>query len=118
MTKNAYLFMWDQYGIEAIVPISQYEDQQKLDLIAVLCGKPVGHNPLFHIINHMILRARYNPERRYEIYAIDCDENITLDALEESWKDNPQAMANLIREKGVSLFSETHRDISRPIVIK
>lgn len=117
MTQNAFIFMWDQYGIEAIVPITQYEDQKMLDVMAVLKDEPVGRNALDDIINYMKLRARCNNERRYEIYAIDCDEGITLESLHESWEINPQMMADIIREKGVSLYDEPRRNNLRPVVI-
>lgn len=118
MTINAYIFMWDQYGIEAIVPITQYENQQQLDVIATLKEEPVGSNPLNNIVQYMKLRATFNPERRYEIYAIDCSEDITEESLLESWEINPQMMADIVRERGVSLFGESRTNSLRPVVIK
>ena len=81
MTTNAYLFMWNCYGIEAIVPITQYEDQQKLDIWNILQEKPVGKSPLDDILMSMEMRARFNPMRDYEIYAMDCSEGITEEDL-------------------------------------
>jgi hypothetical protein len=106
MTTNAYLFMWNQYGIEAIVPVTQYEDQAKLDIWNILQEKPTGKNPLDDILSSMQLRARFNPGRHYEIYAMDCEEGITEEQLFELWDSNPQYAADLTREKGVCMFSD------------
>lgn len=116
MTTNAYLFMWNCYGIESIVPITQYEDQDKLDTWKILKGEPTGKNPLDSIIGQMENRARFNPERSYEIYAMDCAEGITEEDLFAMWDSNPQYAADLTREKGVRLFS--NRNKNRPIQIR
>jgi hypothetical protein len=115
MTKNAYLFMWNCHGIESIVPITQYEDQSKLDMWKILKGEPIGKNPIDDIIGAMTMRARFNPERSYEVYAMDCEEGITQEDLFDLWDNSPQYAADLTREKGVCMFS--NRNKHRPIQI-
>lgn len=105
MTTNAFIFMWCELGIEAVVPITQYEDQDKLNTWAILKGEQPGKNPLDAIVKHMRMRAQFNGQRRYEIYAIDCPEGVTEDDLYECWHNSPQYMADLTREKGVSIVS-------------
>jgi len=105
MTTNAFIFMWCELGIEAVVPITKYENQEKMDTWEILKGGKPGNNPLNDIINSMLLRARYNGQRKYEIYAIDCPEGVTEDELFELWDKSPQYMADLTREKGVSIFN-------------
>lgn len=114
MTTNAYLFMWSEYGIESIVPITQYEDQMKLDTWTILKGEKPGKNPIDDIIGAMTMRAQANGQRRYEIYAMDCAEGITEEDLLDLWDTNPQYAADLTREKGVSLFGSK----SKPQEIK
>ena len=115
MTTNAYLFMWNAYGIESIVPITQYEDQSKLDMWKILKEEPTGKNPIDDILGAMTMRARFNAERSYEIYAMDCDEGITEEDLFDFWNTSPQAAADLTREKGVRIFSD--RNKTRPQLI-
>ena len=115
MTTNAFLFMWNCYGIESIVPITQYEDQQKLDIWNILQEKPVGKSPLDDILMSMEMRARFNPARDYEIYAMDCSEGITEEDLFDFWDKAPQAAADLTRKTGVCLFS--NRNQSKKIKI-
>jgi hypothetical protein len=115
MTINAYLFMWNCHGIESIVPITEYEDQMKLDAWVILKGETPGKNPIDDIVGSMIMRARFNAERNYEIYAMDCEEGITREDLFEFWDNSPQSAADITREKGICLF--TNRNLSRPIQI-
>ena len=109
MTTNAYLFMWNSYGIESIVPITQYEDQSKFDMWKILKGEEPGKNPLDGILRSMEMRARFNPMRDYEIYAMDCSEGITEEDLFAFWDKAPQAAADLTREKGICLFSNRNQ---------
>lgn len=106
MTTNAFIFMWDYNGIETIVPITQYEEQEKLNTWAILKGEPVGSNPLNDIVKYMIMRAQFNPDRRYEIYAIDCAEDwMDEEFWAEEWEKHPQTTADLIRDRGEKIFS-------------
>jgi hypothetical protein len=52
------------------------------------------------------LRGRYNNQRHYELYAIDCEKNITKKDIEQMFEDDPQSAADLIRERGVRVFSD------------
>jgi len=111
-TKNAFIFSWDQLGIESIVPITQYEHHDKQNLIRILSEKPKIKNPLDVIVRSLILRATVNGQRHYEIYAIDCTEEMDEKFWREQWEEYPQATAELIRERGHKLYSnrvETHR---------
>jgi hypothetical protein len=106
MTKNAFIFSWDQEGIEAIIPITEYEHVEKQNLMRILSEKPTVRNPLNGIIQHLLLRARFNPQRCYEIYAIDCTEDLDEKFWREQWAEYPQDTADLIRKRGQKLYSD------------
>ena len=106
MTVNAFLFSWDCTGVEAIVPITQYEDWDTANAFNVLEGKAKTANPLNSTINSILLRARANPQRFYEVYAVDCDDSITHSMWRTMWDTNPQQCADIIRERGVKLYGE------------
>ena len=111
-TKNAFIFSWDNLGIESIIPITQYEHIERENLIRILSEKPTLKNPLDSIVRNLILRAKYNSQRHYEIYAIDCTEEMNERFWHKQWEEYPQATAELIRERGHKLYSdrvETHR---------
>jgi hypothetical protein len=114
MTKNAYIFSWDQLGIEAIIPISQYELLDKQNLINILSEKPVERNPLNGIMRSLLLRARFNPHRHYEIYAVDCSEDMDEKFWREQWEEYPQATAELIRERGHKIYCD--RASKKPVI--
>ena len=105
MTTNAFLFAWDQHGIESIVPITEYEHWDKQNLIRILNNKKIERNPLNNIIHNLIIRARVNSQRHYEIYAIDCSAELDEEFWREQWREHPQFTANLIRERGHKLYS-------------
>lgn len=106
MTTNAFIFSWDQLGIEGIVPITQYEDWDKVQLMEVLKDNQKENNPLNRIINNMTMRARFNTHRHYEIYAIDCDPELDEAFWKARWETDPQWCANLVRKKGYKIYSD------------
>jgi len=105
MSNNSYIFSWDMYGIESIIPIKEYEFWDQEHLIHLLGGGETKRNPLNSIIQSLILRAQFNPQRYYEIYAVSCDESCTPKFWKEQWENFPQETANIIRERGHKLYS-------------
>lgn len=115
MTVNAFIFMWDCYGIESIIPITQYEHWDKENTIRMLKGERATRNPLDSIVRNLIMRARYNSQRHYEIYAVECDPSMDETFWRETWESNPQFTADLIRERGHAIYSD--RDMTDKKVI-
>lgn len=106
MTTNAYIFMWDQTGIESIIPITKYERWEQQQLLDILKDQPLVPNPINSIISGLTLRARYNSQRHYEIYCIDCAASITEEFWQQQWQEYPQATADLIRDRGIRIYSD------------
>lgn len=106
MTTNAYIFAWDQKGIDSIIPISQYEEWDKENIWKVLNDQPTERNPLWSILQGLVLRARYNSQRHYEIYSVDCAFPIDEAEWREIWTNNPQGTADLIRSRGQKIYSD------------
>jgi hypothetical protein len=114
MTKNAFIFSWDETGIESIVPITEYEHWDKENTMRILKEQPTLRNPLNGILQSLLLRARFNPQRHYEIYAVDCDESMNREFWIEQWNNSPQETADLIRERGHKLYSD--RRTKQPLI--
>jgi hypothetical protein len=107
MTVNAFLMSWDCTGVEAIIPITQYEDWDTQCAFELLQGNtPNKTNPLNSIYNSILLRARFNNQRFYEVYAVDCDPGITEQDWRDMWEASPQMCADMIRKRGVKLYGE------------
>jgi hypothetical protein len=71
----------------------------------ILNDEETVRNPMTQIIQMMLMRARFNPDRHYELYAIDCDDGITKESLETMFEENPQSSADLIRSRGHKIYS-------------
>lgn len=87
------------------MPITKYENHAAQNLIKLLSEKPQTPNPLNGIIHRLTMRARYNSHRHYEIYAIDCSADLDEEFWRKQWADYPQETAELIRDKGIQIFS-------------
>lgn len=109
--------MWNQYGLEGCKAITEYEQLDKDNVIRILKGEKAEPNPLNSLLFSWMLRSRFNPQRNYEIWAVDCsDATVT----EQDWYDwfdaNPQHSADLVRSKGVCFYNKT--DTPREIKIR
>jgi hypothetical protein len=54
----------------------------------------------------MVLRARFNPQRHYEVYSIAADNGITDEDIRGMFDADPQCAADIIRERGNKIFSD------------
>jgi hypothetical protein len=106
VTTNAFIFSWDCTGVEAIIPITQFEMMDKINLINILSEKKTVKNPINTIIYNLKMRAQFNSQRHYEIYAIDCSEELDAQFWKDRWESAPQFCADLIREKGLKIYSD------------
>lgn len=106
---DTLIISWDQLGLECIYNVSESERQQVFDILA---NNDAGHygkgksHTLKSLLNYLVLRATYNPQRHYEIYAIEIEEGISADDVKEMFENNPQHSADLVRSKGRKLYSD------------
>lgn len=92
--------MWDENGFETLKDCTSWERESFLNTIA---GKELTPAPVN--LQAMTMRARFNPQRAYEIYTFNTDESIDEETLWEIARENPQSLVNMIREKGKQLYS-------------
>lgn len=93
-----FLVSWDIYGLESIVNISKGERDA---ICSALKGEPIEwKNP----IQTLILRARYNMQRHYEIYYFESE--IDEQEIVSLFKSEPQLMADTIRRIGHKIYSD------------
>jgi hypothetical protein len=62
-------------------------------------------------LQSMILRAKYNSQRHYEIYQFVTD-GLDMDDVKSMFEDSPQFIVNHIRKNGKKIYSdrlEQHR---------
>lgn len=102
--------MWDMYGLECLIDVSkvideqqQWEKEKVWNMLKEIKNTTVEPSiPL----NHLIMRARANPQRHYEIYSITTDKSIDYNTMLALFKENPQIAVNLVREKGNQIYSD------------
>jgi hypothetical protein len=102
--SNKFLMMWDIYGIECLFDLSNWEQET---VWAKLKEEKLPDAPN---LNLMILRAKFNMQRKYEIYIISCEESLDFNFWKEQWETNPQFTAELVREKGQKIYSDYSQD--------
>jgi hypothetical protein len=102
--SNQFVIIWCNEGLEGIIPVSEIEkDVMWRNLKGENAQSTVGQS-----INLALLRARYNTQRAYEIYAIETEEGIEADTLREMFEDAPQQAADTIRRLGIKIHSDRH----------
>ena len=109
---HVLLIMWDNLGLEYCEDITKREQAQ---MWSTLKGQEASLGT-YPSLNSLVLRARFNPQRHYEIYTVTVDHTITASDMISMFEDAPQAMADLIRERGRQLYSD--RDKKNRVVIQ
>jgi len=124
MKQNLFILSWDNTGLEACVDITEdrdrsdnFEQEKIFDLIRDPHKVPTNEylRRVNQMVSMMMMRARYNPQRHYEIYTVTTTEDVTAENLRDLFETSPQTAAELIRERGNKLYSD--RANSKQIVI-
>jgi hypothetical protein len=116
MTTNAYLVFWSSEGLESVTPVGHYEQIDVENTFRILNNEDPMRNPVNTLIQTMILRARYNSHRHYELYAITAMDGITGPDIEGMFESAPNEAAKTIRKIGVKLYSD--RAVKKRVVIE
>lgn len=100
-SSNIFLISWDMMGVESIINVTAIEKENSWKVL-----KNEAPSSLGSIVNAIMLRARYNTHRHYEIYTITVSPEITEDDMRQLFTDNPQSAAELIRDRGRKIYSD------------
>jgi hypothetical protein len=113
--QNLFVVSWDNTGLEACIDLTEdrnssdnFEQEKIFDLIRDPEKTPVNE-PLRRVnqlVSMMILRAKANPQRHYEIYTVTTTKDVTAQNLRDLFETAPQAAADMIRERGNRLYSD------------
>lgn len=99
--EHKFVAYFDSLGFECIVDITSYERKR---LMAELSGRDEDRPKPLNL-HHLMMRARFNPQRSPEIYLFTSDvDQATLCELAEK---DPQAMTDLIRKHGECIWKST-----------
>lgn len=102
--QRLMLVSWDCTGAEAVIDCTAKQHQMLLQ--AVQQGTYDYDQWLSHTVTTLRLRARFNSQRRYEIYAVWVAADITEQLLWQLLDQDPQPVVDLIRAQGTCLWSD------------
>jgi len=100
--KKTFIVCWDCMGVECVIPVTDIEQQ---NIINILSDNRVNES-VSAILHAMLLRARMNPQRFYEIYGITAADGISKEDIEEMFKNSPQLAAETVRSKGHKIYCD------------
>jgi hypothetical protein len=104
-----WIVMWDCNGIEflADVTASHPDNWAKQHLFDSIKDSRKVESQLPFNLQHMILRARANGQRHYEIYLFSSDAGIAQNDIEAWYTSDPQSFANWVRENNLkTIYSD------------
>ena len=100
--NHQFLIMWCNEGLECCIDITADEQRR---MWQQLKGEPVSEKAIPNL-NHIMLRARVNSQRHYEIYSVEATDGITAEDIREMFEASPQTAADTIRRLGHCLHSD------------
>lgn len=103
-TGNTFVLSWDIHGLESCINATRIERERVWNTLAD--KEADNRDTLGRILSSLTLRARFNPQRHYEVYAIDVSEEISKEDLIQNFEDDPQGMVDLIRIRGRKIYSD------------
>lgn len=116
-TKH-YLAMWDMLGLESLHDVDlhmiKYNEWEKEKVVAILREERIPTQPSGIPLQMMLLRAKVNSQRAYEIY--EFNSTVEYDELKEAFNDNPQPIVEWIRENGKKVYSDYVKQNRKMIV--
>jgi len=100
--NHQLLIMWCNEGHACSIDITADEQRR---MWQQLKGEPVSEKAIPNL-NHIMLRARVNSQRHYEIYICEATDGITAEDIREMFEASPQSAADTIRRLGHCMHSD------------
>jgi hypothetical protein len=98
--QNLFLAMWDCEGLECLFDITDMDGDM---LMAKLKGD--DYKTPFNL-SMLMLRARFNSQRSYEIYTFSTDPELEYDEIKNMFEVSPQVIVDSIRQHGRKIYSD------------
>ena len=106
--STRFVAMWDMNGLEALINVTQIEKEheqwEKENIWRILKEQNETVRPAPVPLNQMILRAKFNSQRHYEIYTFDSE--LSEQDIRKTFEDSPQVIADAIRNVGYKFYSD------------
>jgi len=116
-TKH-YLAMWDMLGLESLhdvdLHMDKYNEWEQQKVVAILKEERIPSQPLGIPLQMMLLRAKVNSQRAYEIY--EFNSTMGYDDMKEAFEIDPQPIVEWIRSNGKKVYSDYLKQDRKMIV--
>ena len=116
-TKH-YLAMWDMLGLESLhdvdLHMDKYNEWEQQKVVAILKEERIPSQPTGIPLQMMLLRAKVNSQRAYEIY--EFNSTMAYDDLKEAFEIDPQPIVEWIRSNGKKVYSDYLKQERKMIV--
>ena len=103
-----FIAMWDNTGLEFLIDFSKHEKEvdawEKKKVWNTLKELPLQETKPQIPLQAMIIRARANSQRHYEIYLFNSSEGEKF--IRDMFENEPQIIVNWIRENGYKYYSD------------
>ena len=113
---NHFIVMWDHLGLECIfdakAALYELDNWEKLKVVSILKEERQPIQPRGIPLQMMILRARMNSQRNYEIYEFVT--GMDMDEVKQLFKTSPQIIVDGIRNVGHCVYSD--RETTKRII--
>jgi len=113
-----FVVMWDMLGLECLINVTQIEKEheqwEKENIFRILKDQDRTLKPAHVPLEMMILRARTNSQRHYEIYAFDSE--LSEEDIRETFETSPQLIVDAIRNIGHKFYSDRSNNKLQVIV--
>ena len=94
-----FLVSWCNEGLETLYDLTVWEQNRLWNILKETTETDAPR------LNMMIMRARANMQRQYEIYIFETSD-LDRDQVSEAFESSPQFMANFIRQNGSKIYSD------------
>ena len=100
--------MWDMLGLESLHDVDYHNDRynewERQQVVAILKEEHIPARPTGIPLQMMLLRAKVNSQRAYEIY--EFNSTLKYDELKTAFEVDPQPIVEWIRENGKQVYSD------------
>lgn len=107
-TENRFIVVWDCNGLESIFDVNKElkarEDWEKQQIFDVLNEVSSGVYQTTIPLQMLLLRAKANMQRSYEIYEFNT--TMSMEDVQDIFSNSPQIIVDWIRENGNKIHSD------------
>jgi len=99
---RVFLAFWSEEGFEYLRDITKFSPEawSHSQLLDVIKGANPADNPLNSMLHGMMLRARFNSQRHYEMYMFTSTDDVDEPSVIKWSEDEPQSLVDWIRLNG------------------